>query len=529
MKNELKKAMYLIMTVFICTLLIPGCGGGGGGGSTGGGSAAGGTGNVVMEFPFPDTAGKGAVTIMQAGEAKEILLRIIPANVQYYIVHIYESGTTLDAVEPVRVDRPATGNTVTVTIYNVPPGPKTVFIQAYDINDVLLAEGTQDVTVLAGFANNVDVSLNPIGPTPTPTATPTATPTPTPTPPAVWVTEIADGTVGMGRYCSLAMGASDVPMISYYDEVNTFLRFTERIGGVWTPIVVDNIGNCGTDTSIALDSLGNPAISYYHSNVPPALGNLKYASRIGGVWTNAEINNTSTAVASFVNKGTSLAFGSSGEPSISFFLEAGNTGLYFAEFLAGIWSVSTPDGVPTPPPTKGINSSLAYRGSLPSISYAVDQGATTELWYSNFNGVSWNPVVVDGSATLVGEFSSLAFNASGNPGISYYDRTNGHLKFAFNNGLGWALETVDPAVGVGQYTSLVFDSSGSPMISYYDVTNGDLKFARKDLTTGLWTMEVVDFTGNVGMYSSLELNSLGQPCISYFDAGTRILKFATKQ
>ena len=41
------------------------------------------------------------------------------------------------------------------------------------------------------------------------------------------------------------------------------------------------------------------------------------------------------------------------------------------------------------------------------------------------------------------------------PHISYYDSTNGDLKYAAKSGGSWTLETVDAPGDVGRYTSLV--------------------------------------------------------------------------
>ncbi len=135
---------------------------------------------------------------------------------------------------------------------------------------------------------------------------------------------------------------------------------------------------------------------------------------------------------------------------------------------------------------------------------------------------------------------SLAFNATGQPAISFYDSWPGKdLKFAVLTGdpLPATIQTVDTALEVGQYNSLSFSPrSGNPAIAYYsyndNTVSADLKFAVYDGAN--WQTEIVDDQGNgdTGLYPSLKFNSSGNPAIAYqqfVDAtlsGTNSLKFA---
>ncbi len=80
----------------------------------------------------------------------------------------------------------------------------------------------------------------------------------------------------------------------------------------------------------------------------------------------------------------------------------------------------------------------------------------------------------------------------------------------------------DPGVDVGKFTDIAIDQSGRVEVSYYDITNGDLKFAIRD-GNGAWITYVLDGSspagidnGDVGLYTSLALASDGSPAIAYF-------------
>jgi hypothetical protein len=112
--------------------------------------------------------------------------------------------------------------------------------------------------------------------------------------------------------------------------------------------------------------------------------------------------------------------------------------------------------------------------------------------------------------------------------ISYYDLTNGHLKFAksTDGGVTWpTIATVDNAFAVG-YNSSIGVEGNNVYISYCDSSNGDLKFAKSTDGGSSWgTIKSIDTTGSVGMDTSLEAVG-GCVYISYYDSSNTALKFA---
>ena len=96
---------------------------------------------------------------------------------------------------------------------------------------------------------------------------------------------------------------------------------------------------------------------------------------------------------------------------------------------------------------------------------------------------TWGTETVDSSG-MVGTYTSIALDSSDDAHISYYDSTNGNLKYATNASGSWEAETVDSSGIVGKYTSIALDSSGNPHISYYDDTNDNLRYGSVVTTSG---------------------------------------------
>ncbi|MBK8092628.1 MAG: hypothetical protein IPK32_11775 [Verrucomicrobiaceae bacterium] len=339
---------------------------------------------------------------------------------------------------------------------------------------------------------------------------------------------VIDSTNNEGQFTSLAV-VNGNPAISYHDVTNgdlNYVRATNTSGKTWgAPLTLDSTGLVGLDTSLAVVN-GNPAISY-HDFTNSDLKYVRATDASGTTWgTSLTLDSTGS-----VGRHSSLTV-VNGNPAISYY-DFTNSDLKYLRATDAdgtIWAASlTLDSTGI----VGHDTSLAVVNGNPAISYY--DATNTNLKYvraTDVSGTAWStPVTSNGdSADRVGQFSALLV-VGGNPAICYFDSTNGNLKFVRSsnvNGTSWGTPlALDTGMNgnVGQFTSQAI-VNGHPAVSYYDVTNGDLKYVRATDPVGTnWGVALtIDSTGDVGQSSSLAVIN-GNPAICYHDTTNGDLKY----
>ncbi|WOO39301.1 hypothetical protein [Rubellicoccus peritrichatus] len=191
------------------------------------------------------------------------------------------------------------------------------------------------------------------------------------------------------------------------------------------------------------------------------------------------------------------------------------SGYLTGTFLDGVLSFNADDSV---------TLSFTFDPALnqgPMLSHSSDSWILTPNAdpATGFTATNATPKQTVDNIDDVGQHSSVAM-INGYPAISYYDETNGDLKFAINSradGSGsWTTVTVDDSVNdVGQECSLA-EVDGRPAIAYYDATAADLKFAiaSNEDGSGTWTIEILDYRFSVGSSVSLAVIG-GYPAVAY--------------
>ena len=295
-----------------------------------------------------------------------------------------------------------------------------------------------------------------------------------------------------------------------------------------TTTTVDSAGDVGRDTSLALNSLGLPIISYHDATND----DLKIAICENPTCTNRTIT-VVDGVGTYVGAFTSLALNSSDFPVISYY-DVNHNDLKIA--ICGSPTCSTSNVISVidnGPGEEGWYTSLELdNNDFPVISYFDATNQDLKLAICSDSTCATRVVSVIDSTGDVGRFTSLTLSDTNFPVISYYDLTNGNLKIAICNDTicsSKTITTLDSLGDVGRYSSVELSSSKRPIVSYTDSSNGNLKLAIcGDVTcsSGNIIITVDDSAGNVGYFTSLDLNDNDFPVISYYDSSNSNLKLA---
>jgi hypothetical protein len=272
----------------------------------------------------------------------------------------------------------------------------------------------------------------------------------------------------------IALDLNGTPYIAYHDHQET--AFMPELGdevvaylnsGAWELTTVKHPGHDGWDNSIIIDRNG----AWHTAAIDPS----QFGSQDGVEYaTNASGSIEVTSVGSGPVKyefGTSIQLKSDGRPAITYYND-------------------------------------------------VDQ----RLEYAELDDGGWTIMVVDGEGDA-GRYSSLAFDAEGNPHISYYvatSQTTGIVRYAWWDGASWQLEDVDTLeniqmghVGARKITALVIGSDGMSHLAYTDQDR--LVYARRG-DSG-WASQEVAQAGDLplGQLVELEIDGEGNPHLIWFE------------
>jgi uncharacterized repeat protein (TIGR01451 family) len=319
--------------------------------------------------------------------------------------------------------------------------------------------------------------------------------------------------VRVGWVSSIALDSSGNPHISYtYVDItywNGVLKYASYNGTAWNTETVYTSGNDSPvySTSLALDSSDRPHISFYESDIAHHDGYYKYASYNGTAWQ------IQTIESGYPSGGpdtvSSIAVDSSDSPHVSFWKGSDPTALKYASYNGTAWNTEIVDS------NCASSNSLAIDGNAPHISYNQDTSGSY-LGYATYNGTAWNTTQVTPS-WYRGRYNSIAIDSSHYPHISHTYQASGtyigDLNYAYKDASGWHNQTVDSVGDTGYHTSLALDSFDHPHISYIDDTNNYLKYAWYDGAS--WNIETVDTQNVYPTSTSLALDSCGYPHISY--------------
>jgi hypothetical protein len=232
------------------------------------------------------------------------------------------------------------------------------------------------------------------------------------------------------------------------------------------------------------------------------------------IWSIETVDHPSNAA---VGQESSIVLDSAGRPRIGYRDTIHESVKYARKNADGTWTIETVDS----PGFAGAGVSLALDPSgAPHLSYysGANITATGDVRYASrscwFFGIfcSWSKETVAAGvfSTSQAGNTSLAFDASGNPNLTYFDHTARQLKWARKIGGSWSIANV--VATSGGSVSQALDADGFPHL-VFSSSSGTVNYVRIICVFILcgWNLDPVDS----GLAGTLRLDVNGQPHLSY--------------
>jgi hypothetical protein len=309
---------------------------------------------------------------------------------------------------------------------------------------------------------------------------------------ATWINE-AIGTPAASTP-SLVVGADGIPQVAYTRQ-SPRVTYGVQTSTDWITSEVDSEpGNAGP--TIAVDSLGNPAIAYHDARPPlpePGRG-VMFANWNGSAWL-TEVMDGNAAGCGFDCDPPGLGIQTPADvPHVA--LRPGGTGqLIYLTRPAATWISQTVEVTGTRRPVLQVNSagdvSIAYEYEGASIRYAWNEAS---VWYTETAEANFAAPV------------SLAVDSFGRPHLAYCDPRElapagpgGGLRHAWRSPTGWVSEEMASVACTS--ASLALDARNNPRIAYYNSASGALSILR---WVPLQTDAVIPATGGLLVATSGE-------------------------
>jgi len=334
----------------------------------------------------------------------------------------------------------------------------------------------------------------------------------------------------IGEYNSIAIGADNNPIISYWNRTDNSLEVIKCTNPYCSsqnpPVTLDNSGNVGATTSIAIGVDDNPVISYYDF-INQNLMLVKCTSQDCSS-QNAPLTMDNGGIVGNYN---SIAVGLDGFPVISYY-DLSNKDLKLVKCTSqDCSSFNTPLTLDSDDKV-GIHTSIAIGlEGYPVMSYVDFTNASLKLIKCTSQDCSSinAPLTLSSGSVYQSDPTSIAIASNGNPYIVFYNSGIPNLRLvrcsnpACSNSFIINIPDTD---NVGFSTSMAIGADDLPVISFYNSQTDDLKFVKCSAYSCNYfsALKTLDTVGNVGRYNSIAIGADNNPIISYLDLDNFALK-----